>query len=89
MAEKGDIPVEELQEMYKPFDGEYIVSVHEGTQEVFVEDVNGLTVCHFNKYTQLPLTDENMEFEFNYWVDRAHQICDMLNYHWWHKDETR
>lgn len=82
MAERNDIPIEELEEMYQPFDGEYTVSVNETTGEVLVEDVNGLTVCHFNRLTQLPMTDANMEFEFNFWVDRAFQICDMLNYHW-------
>lgn len=77
---KHDIPWDELDKTASPFEGEYTVSHSRG--EVFVEDVNGVTVCSFNRYTQLPLTDSNMEWEFNFWLDRAHQICNMLNFAW-------
>lgn len=78
MSHRNDIDVKELEQMFAPFEGEYSVSV-DCHDQVFVEDSNGLTVCHFNRLTQLPMTDANMEWEKNYWVDRAYQICDALN----------
>lgn len=81
--ERNDIPVERLEELYSPFQGEYTVSVDDNRQLVYVEDANGQTVCSFNERTQLPLTDANMEWEYNFWVDRAYQICNMLNHYWY------
>ena len=78
MSERNDIDPAELDAMHSPFEGEYSVSV-DCHDQVYVEDSNGMTVCVFNTYTQLPMTDANMEWEKNFWVDRAHQICDALN----------
>lgn len=79
MSERNDIAVEELEALYSPFEGEFCVSIDERTDEILIEDRNGMVVCLFNTLTQLPLTDHNMEWEKNYWVDRAYQICDALN----------
>lgn len=74
-----EIPEEDLNAMYGPFEGEYCVSIDERTDEILVEDSNGMCVCLFNTLTQLPLTDANMKWEKEFWVDRAYQICDALN----------
>lgn len=82
MTDRNDIAPERLNELYGPFEGPYTTS-YDGYDNVYVEDNNLSTVCLFNTHTQLPLTDNNMAWEKNYWIDRATQICEALNYHFY------
>lgn len=76
-----NLSVDDIKNLYEPFEGPYRVFV-EQDDTVTVEDSNQAVICIFNRYTQLPLQEDLMEFEKRFWIDRAKQIVDALNRDW-------